>query len=203
MRAQAGFAMLILLAGLILAGLFLTGAFMKTSGELGEKGASIEEKASKGAPLGPRIIEVVGYAGNGGAAIENITKLMITVSLAPGGSSIPYGDITISYRSKELFIPQVTYNKDLDGAEFSTATDNDLPDFGVIPIKEDTKNNNLDEHELIELHFWIEDKDGDHPIAQGEEFLIGVKTKGVRPSEFEFLGRVPKKVNTLYILKWE
>jgi archaellin len=193
LKAQTGIMVLILLAGLVLAGLFITG-------KLGKKDADVEQEVTQGAPLAPKIIEVVGYAGNGGVAVENITKLLITISLAPGSSSIPYEEIAISYRSKELFIPQILYTKDLGASEFSTSTDNDIPDYGVLSIKEDIKNHVLDKGEIIELHFWIEDNKGDHPLAHGDTFLVTVARKGTRPSEFQ--GTVPKKVNTLYILKW-
>lgn len=192
-KAQTGIVVLVLLAGLVLGGLFITG-------KLGKKDAAEGTVATQGAPLGPKIIEVVGYAGNGGVAVENITKLLITISLAPGSSPIPYEELTISYRSKELFIPRILYNKDLGASEFSTLTGDDIPDYGILPIKEDIKNHVLDKGEIIELHFWIEDNKGDHPLAKGDTFLVAVARKGARPSEFQ--GTVPKKVNTLYILKW-
>lgn len=198
--AQVGVATVILFTALILLGFFAMSTFLKTSEEIDAKGRATEEAATKGAMANFRIIEVAGYTGDGGVSTGSVTKLIVTLALAPGSPKIPYKEILMSCNVNETFITKIRYNDTIGASEDSSIRDNDIPDFGVLAIKEDTANEILEENEIIELHFWIEDSSGDKPLASGDKFVLSVTQQGSIPSVFR--GVVPRKLHSLYIRKW-
>ncbi len=200
LRAQVGLGTLIIFIAMILVAAVAAGTLMRTSGTLEFKARTTGEMATKEVATNLKVIEIAGYAGDGGVQQQNITKLIITVSLAPGSSDVAYEDIIMSYHSNATYIRGIRYNANIGANENSTSSANGVADFGIVPLNTVTDDTNLERNEIVELHFWIEDGNGNHPLTPNSEFFITLMPVGSTPLEY---GRVvPSAIKTLYIRKW-
>lgn len=199
-KAQVGLGTLIIFIAMILVAAVAAGTLMRTSGTLEFKARTTGEMATKEVSTNLKIIEIAGYAGDDGAQQKNVTKLIVTISLAAGSSDIAYEDIIMSYHANDTYIRGIRYNSSVGDSENSTTADNDVADFGIIPLNTVTGDTNLERNEIVELHFWIEDSTGDHPLRPNEEFFITLMPVGSTPLEY---GRVvPSAIKSLYIRRW-
>lgn len=185
---------------MILVAAVAAGTLMRTSGSLEFKARTTGEMATKEIATNLKVIEIVGYAGDGEVQQKNITKLIITVALAPGSSDVAYEDILMSYHSNDTYIRGIRYNPSIGATENSTASANNIADFGIVPLNTVTNDTNLERNEIVEIHFWIEDGRGSRPLTPNSEFFITLMPIGSTPLEY---GRVvPSAIKSLYIRKW-
>lgn len=185
---------------MILVAAVAAGTLMRTSGTLEFKARTTGEMATKEVATNLKVLEIAGYAGDVGGQQKNITKLIITVSLAPGSSDVSYEDIIMSYHANDTYIRGIRYNPNIGASENSSTTANKIADFGIVPVYTVNNDTTLERNEIIELHFWIEDGNGNHPLTPNSEFFITLMPVGSTPLEY---GRVvPSAINTLYIRKW-
>jgi flagellin-like protein len=199
-KAQVGLGTLIIFIAMILVAAVAAGTLMRTSGSLEFKARTTGEMATKEVSTNLKVIEIAGYAGDGGTLQNNITKLIITISLAPGSSDIAYEDIIMSYHANDTYIRGIRYDSTIADSENSTTADNDVADFGIVALNTVTDDTNLERNEIVELHFWIEDSAGDHPLKSNGEFFITLMPVGSTPLEY---GRiVPSAIKSLYIRRW-
>ncbi len=185
---------------MILVAAVAAGTLMRTSGSLEFKARTTGEMATKEVSTNLKVIEMAGYAGDGGAQQNNVTKLIITIALAAGSSDIAYEDIIMSYHANDTYIRGIRFNASTADTENSTTTDNDVADFGIIALNTVTDDTNLERNEIVELHYWIEDGTGDYPLRANGEFFITLMPVGSTPLEY---GRiVPSAIKSLYIRRW-
>lgn len=199
-KAQVGLGTLIIFIAMILVAAVAAGTLMRTSGTLEFKARTTGEMATKEVSTNLKVIEIAGYAGDAGALQGNITKLIITISLAPGSSDIAYEDIIMSYHANDTYIRGIRFNSSVGASENATSNTNGIADFGIIPLNTVTDDTNLERNEIVELHFWIEDSTGDHALRSNEEFFITLMPVGSTPLEY---GRVvPSAIKSLYVRRW-
>jgi archaellin len=195
-----GLGTLIIFIAMILVAAVAAGTLMRTSGTLEFKARTTSEMATKEVITNLKVLEITGYAGDGGLQQENITKLIITVSLAPGSSDVAYEDIIMNYYSSGIYMRGIRYNSNIGANENSTSNTNGIADFGIVPLNTVTDDTTLERNEIVELHFWIEDESGNHPLRPNTEFLITLIPVGSTPLQYG--GVAPSVINSLYIKKW-
>lgn len=200
-KAQVGIGTLIVFIAMILVAAVAAGTVLRTSGVLEFKARSTSELVTKEVSTNLRVLEIVGYTGySNNTQGTNITKLILTISLAPGSSDIRYSDIVLSFQSGNTYIRGIRYNSSVRDTEANTSTDDDVADFGVVLLNTVTADEVLERTEIIELHLWIEDGAQDYQIGSNQEFYVTLMPVGSTPLEY---GRIaPSGINSLYIKRW-
>lgn len=191
---------MIIFIAMILVAAVAAGTLMRTSGSLEFKARTTGEMATKEVATNLKVVEIAGYAGDGDVQQKNITKLIITIALAPGSSDVAYEDIIMSYHANDTYIRGIRYNPSIGASENSTSSANGVADFGIVPLNTVTDDTNLERNELVEIHFWIEDGGRTRPLTPNSEFFITLMPVGSTPLEY---GRVvPSAIKSLYIRRW-
>ncbi len=181
-KAQIGIGTLIIFIAMVLVAAVTAGVLMRTSENLESKATATGESATKEISTTLKVINVMGYNYQQNSTGSTITKLIITVTLGSGSSELDFDSIVLSYASGDVYIRGIRYNSSIRDSENSTQTDDDIADFGVVPVYEITQDSVLQRNEIVELHFWIEDNNGvDHPLSINQEFSITLMPIGGTP----------------------
>ncbi len=163
-KAQVGVGTLIIFIAMILVAAIGASVIIQTSSSLQQKASETGEQAIKEISTKIKVESVIGYS----TSSSKIDKLIMVVELASGSSDINLNDLVLSYQSKDIYITGIKYN--------SSATDNNsYADFYKHVIKGDG-DDILEQGEIIELHFWIEDTVS-HPLQPNTEFTLNIIPK--------------------------
>lgn len=163
-RAQAGVGSLIVFMALVLAAAVGAGVLIQTSGKLQRQASDTGEHAMKEVSTKMDVQSVVGYS-----STNKIDKLILTVSAGAGGVDIKLEDVVLSYQSKDIYITGIKFN--------ATAKDNNsAADFYTVAVKGDG-GDILEQGEIMQLHFWIEDAGGQKQLDTNAEFTLTVTPK--------------------------
>ncbi|RLF59127.1 MAG: hypothetical protein DRN25_04380 [Thermoplasmata archaeon] len=167
---------------MVLVAAVTAGVLMRTSESLEAKATATGESAAREVSTSLKVLDIKGYNYQENSTGNTITKLIITVTLGSGSSELDYDSIVMSYTSGDVYIRGIRYNSSIGESENSTLTDNDVADFGVVPVYQITENEVLERNEIVELHFWIEDNNGDdHPLTINKEFSVTLMPIGGTP----------------------
>lgn len=166
---------------MVLVAAVTAGVLMRTSESLESKATATGESATKEISTTIKVIGIMGYNYQANSTGSTITKLILTLTLGSGSSPLDFDSIVLSYASGDVYIRGIRYNSSVRDTENSTTTDNDVADFGIVPIYEITQDEVLERNEIVELHFWIEDGNGDYPLTINKEFSLTLMPVGGTP----------------------
>lgn len=165
-KAQAGVGTLIIFIALVLVAAVGASVLMQTTGKLQRQASVTGEHALREVSTKIDVRSVASYSS--APSTNKIDKLMLTVSPAAGGKDVQLEDVVLSYQSKDIYITGIRFN--------STAQDNnDMADFYSMVIKGDA-DYILEQGEILELHFWIEDS-SPRQLDVNTEFAITITPK--------------------------
>ncbi len=165
-RAQAGVGTLIIFISLVLVAGIAASLLLQTSSKLQQKASATGAQAIKEVSTGAKIHSVVGYSQTPSSG--KIDKLILTVALSSGSEELNLGDVVLSYSAGEVYIASITFNS-------SATALNGAADFYNSSVK-GNGDEVLEQGEIVELHFWIEDS-APRQLSANAEFSITVAPK--------------------------
>lgn len=175
-RAQAGVGTLIIFITLVLVAGIAASLLVQTSSKLQHRASATGEQAVKEVSTKVSVQSVAGYSQTPSSG--KIDKLILTASLGPKSEDIRLSDIVLSYQSGDIYIASITYNSSAESL-------NGAADF-YSSVVQGNGNEVLEQGEILELHFWIEDSTACQ-LNASTEFSMAVAPKRGSPSTVKAL----------------
>ncbi|NOZ59801.1 MAG: hypothetical protein GXO66_09565 [Euryarchaeota archaeon] len=215
-RAQVGIGTLIIFIAMVLVAAVAAGVLLKTSGGLQQKATVTGEQATKEVSTNIKVMDVLGYVND--TSVEKINAVILRVQLAAGSGDVRYSDVILAYQSGDNYVVGIKFNgtgsssqgilnltDDISKAEnVVNGTDTDVAQFYIRRIKDKNPSNPntvLEQSEIIEIIFWIEDNLGnDLPLQPGQEFTLILQPKAGQSTSVK--KTAPSSFGKKYISEW-
>ncbi len=217
-RAQVGIGTLIIFIAMVLVAAVAAGVLLRTSGSLQQKATVTGEQATKEVSTNVKVMDVLGYVND--TSQERINAIIMRVQLAAGSGDVRYSDIILAYQSGDNYVVGIKFNgtgsndatqgilnltDDISKAEnVVNGTDKDVAQFYIRRIKDknpSSPNAVLEQSEIIEIIYWIEDNQGnDLPIQPGQEFTLILQPKAGQSTSVK--KTAPSSFGKKYISEW-
>ncbi len=217
-RAQVGIGTLIIFIAMVLVSAVAAGVLLKTSGGLQQKATVTGEQATKEVSTNIKVMDVLGYVND--TTQEKINAIILRVQLAAGSGDVRYSDIILAYQSGDHYVVGIKFNgtgsssptqgilnltDDISRAEnVVNGSDTDIAQFYIRRIKDknpSSPNTVLEQSEIVEIIFWIEDNQGsDLPLQPGQEFTLILQPKAGQSTSVR--KTAPSSFGKKYISEW-
>jgi flagellin FlaB len=216
-RAQVGIGTLIIFIAMVLVAAVAAGVLLRTSGGLQQKATVTGEQATKEVSTNIKVMDVLGYVND--TSQERINAVILRVQLAAGSGDVRYGDIILAYQSGNNYVVGISFNgsggdasqgilnltDDISRAEnVVNGTDMDVAQFYIRRVKDKNPSNPnsvLEQSEIIEIIYWIEDNLGnDLPIQPDQEFTLILQPKAGQSTSVK--KTAPSSFGKKYISEW-
>lgn len=181
-KGQSGIGALIVFIAMILVAAVAAGVILQTQGNLQNKAQTTGQEALREVSTSVRVTQLMAYTNDSDAGLKEI---ILSVQISSGSPDIELDDIILKYYSENTYIVGIvwdgttytpgTFDRDARNAlEVADEAGNDNT-FYVIRVSEEDKSDVLELDDIYEIHFWIEDLNGNpHFLQSKDEFEVTI-----------------------------
>ena len=204
-KGMIGIGTLIVFIAMILVASVAALVLIRTSGILEQRAFNIGTETIHTVATNFQILDVWGISTthtnlsheNATYVVNEIHEIVIRLRLSPGGQEVDMTRMGLTLTGKDKNIPVIRYNESALG-NVDIIRNNSVADYGGVYISDvdDVQDNLLEPEECIEIHLWLEDNNGQHPLANREYFRVTIIPSVGVPTSVEVT--TPGRVEYIY-----